>query len=133
MKVRLMRVYNPYQHRKVWIPRELYEGHFASGGIIQEDYLIKHMVRMSDLWNLAESRKLRMGKMPKHLMPIRPENKPRIYWHTYGDIPGVRGYWRVRGIPTPFKSLRRKEQDARVEANTYCSRMNAKLIWDCQV
>lgn len=55
---------------------------------------------------------------------IRPENKPRIYWHRYA--PGF-GFWRVRNIETKWSNLRVREREARLKANQWCTRQNEGL------
>lgn len=55
--------------------------------------------------------------------PIRPENKPRIYYHVYD---GLGGYWRVRPINTKWTQLRILERDARNKAHTFCSKLNGR-------
>lgn len=54
MKVRLMRVYNEFQKRYVWVPRELYETNFATHCVARENSWIRHSINMADKFNTAE-------------------------------------------------------------------------------
>ncbi|AUM59748.1 hypothetical protein [Pseudomonas phage PMBT14] len=58
--------------------------------------------------------------------PIRPQNKPRIYYHVYEVGRAVPGYWRVRPIEAKWSQLRVKEREARLKANQWCNRQNQK-------
>lgn len=59
MKIRLMRVFNPYLQRMVWVPRVLVEVDFKTPSVKNSSPLVRYMIKTAYLWNRAESRRLR--------------------------------------------------------------------------